>query len=110
MTLKKREDVLLHSSCVSCQVSIKVFQYKTFLAYIDLITCIYAPIGQQSSSEESGEEEAKDEGADIQGKHQVQQLYFSNKHRKNCERLSSVTINCQVTKIVMNSGYQLAEL
>ena len=34
------------------------------------------------------------------------------KHRKNCEccPVSSVTINCQVTKIVMNSGSQLSEL
>ena len=33
-----------------------------------------------------------------------------NKTSQELRMLSSVTINCQVTKIVMNSGSQLSEL
>ena len=41
--------------------------------------------------------------------------YFQKRRRmfqtsQELRMLSSVTINCQITKIVMNSGYQLSEL
>ena len=35
---------------------------------------------------------------------------FPNQTTQELRMLSSVTINCQVTKIVMNSGSQLSEL
>ena len=35
---------------------------------------------------------------------------FLNKTSQELRMLSSVTINCQVTKIVMNSGAQMSEL
>ena len=46
----------------------------------------------------------------LNGKITPNMTAYEEKHCKNCKMLSSVTLDCQVTMIVMNSGSQLSEL